>query len=140
MLRTALALLRNQGLRMPCIPLPLPFLSRPHFSLWDAREFLFPAPPPAPALAGLESCAPALGDISSSGSISNSSSALDALLESFTILAMNRNKRECVPLLSACRRLACVFLNPHTLPTPLQTQEGKPRRPSLQQRAPQAQV
>ena len=154
MLRTALALLRSQGLRVPCIPLPLASLPRPHFSLWDAREFLFPAPPPA--LTGLGSCAPvlALGDIGSSSdssSLSSSSSALSALLESFTILAMNRNKRECVTApgqssLAWLLPFACAAPKPphlaHCCPLhPLaQTQEGKPWRPSLQQRAPQAQV
>ena len=112
LLRAALGSLRAQGLRAAA---SLPSAS----SLWAARAFVFAAPPPparaAPlqpqpllqqllqrlqpepqlALVGLESPPPA-----------PLAAAAAALADAFSILTMNRNKRECVPRWrAACAQL-----------------------------------
>jgi hypothetical protein len=112
LLRTALASLRAQGLRAAA---SLPSAS----SLWAARAFVFAAPAPARAaplqpphllqqllqrlqpqpqlaLVGLES--PPSAPLAA---------AAAALADAFSILTMNRNKRECVP---PAARLPCALL------------------------------
>jgi hypothetical protein len=143
MLPTALAALRAQGLRSPLQLLPT--------LLWNARAFLFaPQLPllrhrqpellqPQLAVIGLESF-PAAAALPTAATL---------LADAFAILTMNRNKRECV-FIPSCVCACAAYPHPPVAALSLslslflrarhQAQKGKPRRASLQQRAPQAQV